>query len=216
MQLGATFFEKALGPQCLRWLEDSVFSIREAATRNLFKLAQEFGPDWARVHLVPQVKPKLDFSNCTRSDSCSKSCKSQCLGRSRRQHAAACPSTQPSLASLAGSALQVKRLLAHQLGRSTWCLVQPPACSPCVAPQTMGLLLDSHSLQTLHSVHPRLSLDPVQVLKMVDNPHYLYRMTVLVAIASLAPVVNHDVLCGSMLPVVVGCSHDKVCAACSL
>ena len=50
----------------------------------------------------------------------------------------------------------------------------------------------------------------LQVLKMVDNPHYLYRMTVLVAIASLAPAVNHDVLCGSMLPVVVGCSHDKV------
>ena len=54
-QLGATFFEQALGPQCLKWLEDSVFSIREAATRNLMKLAQEFGPDWARVHLVPQV-----------------------------------------------------------------------------------------------------------------------------------------------------------------
>ena len=52
----------------------------------------------------------------------------------------------------------------------------------------------------------------MQVLKMVDNPHYLYRMTVLVAIASLAPVVAHDVLCGAMLPVVVNCSHDKVCS----
>lgn len=46
---------------------------------------------------------------------------------------------------------------------------------------------------------------------MVNNPHYLYRMTVLVAIASLAPVVSHDVLCATMLPVVVSCSKDKVC-----
>ena len=60
VQLGAQFFEQALGPQCLKWLEDSVFSIREAATRNLMKLAQEFGPDWARVHLVPQVSLALD------------------------------------------------------------------------------------------------------------------------------------------------------------
>lgn len=50
----------------------------------------------------------------------------------------------------------------------------------------------------------------MQVLGMVNNPHYLYRMTVLVAIASLAPVVSHDVLCNSMLPVVVGCAKDKV------
>lgn len=54
-QLGADFFEAKLGPQCMRWLQDSVFSIREAATRNLMKLAQEFGPDWAKDHLVPPV-----------------------------------------------------------------------------------------------------------------------------------------------------------------
>lgn len=45
---------------------------------------------------------------------------------------------------------------------------------------------------------------------MVHNPHYLYRMTVLVAIASLAPVVSHEVLCATMLPVVVQCAKDKV------
>ena len=50
------FFEEKLGPQCMKWLEDSVFCIREAATRNLMKLAQEFGPDWARVNLVPPVR----------------------------------------------------------------------------------------------------------------------------------------------------------------
>ena len=35
----------------------------------------------------------------------------------------------------------------------------------------------------------------MQVLGMMNNPHYLYRMTVLVAVAALAPVVSHDVLC---------------------
>ena len=34
-----------------------VYSIREAATSNLAKLAREFGPEWARDHLVPQVPP---------------------------------------------------------------------------------------------------------------------------------------------------------------
>ena len=33
-----------------------VFSIREAATANLQRLAREFGPDWAKEHLVPQVR----------------------------------------------------------------------------------------------------------------------------------------------------------------
>ena len=55
-KLAVQFFEEKLGPQCMKWLEDSVFCIREAATRNLMKLAQEFGPDWARVNLVPPVR----------------------------------------------------------------------------------------------------------------------------------------------------------------
>ena len=50
----------------------------------------------------------------------------------------------------------------------------------------------------------------MQVLGMMNNPHYLYRMTVLVAVAALAPVVSHDVLCNSMLPVVVSAAKDKV------
>ena len=40
----------------MKWLEDQVFSIREAATKNLQQLAREFGPDWAKEHLVPQVR----------------------------------------------------------------------------------------------------------------------------------------------------------------
>lgn len=45
---------------------------------------------------------------------------------------------------------------------------------------------------------------------MINNPHYLYRMTVLLAVASLAPVVSHDVLCNTMLPVVLTAAKDKV------
>mgnify|MGYP007132927016 CR=1 FL=1 len=32
-----------------------VFSIREAAANNLKRLAEEFGPEWAMQHIVPQV-----------------------------------------------------------------------------------------------------------------------------------------------------------------
>jgi hypothetical protein len=45
---------------------------------------------------------------------------------------------------------------------------------------------------------------------MVKNPHYLYRMTVLGAVAALAGYVKPDVLKGTMLPVVVQCAKDKV------
>ena len=44
-----------------------VFCIREAATLNLQKLASEFGPDWARDNLVPQVMLSI---NCLTLKSC--------------------------------------------------------------------------------------------------------------------------------------------------
>lgn len=49
----------------------------------------------------------------------------------------------------------------------------------------------------------------MQVLSLVNNSHYLYRMTILSAVAALAPAVSHDVLCNNMLPVVISCSKDK-------
>jgi hypothetical protein len=49
---------------------------------------------------------------------------------------------------------------------------------------------------------------------MVTNPHYLYRMTVLGALAALASHVSGDVLCGAMLPVVIECSKDKARRGC--
>ncbi|KAG1671645.1 hypothetical protein FOA52_006876 [Chlamydomonas sp. UWO 241] len=48
------------------------------------------------------------------------------------------------------------------------------------------------------------------VLRMINNGHYLYRMTVLLCISLLATVVPGDVLINSMLPVIVGASKDKV------
>jgi hypothetical protein len=32
-----------------------VYSIREAAGNNLKRLAEEFGPEWALQHIIPQV-----------------------------------------------------------------------------------------------------------------------------------------------------------------
>ncbi|KAL9998805.1 putative armadillo-like helical protein [Helianthus debilis subsp. tardiflorus] len=43
---------------------------------------------------------------------------------------------------------------------------------------------------------------PSQVLEMVNNPHYLYRMTILSAISLLAPVMGSEITCSKLLPVV--------------
>ena len=45
---------------------------------------------------------------------------------------------------------------------------------------------------------------------MIKNQHYLYRMTVLMAISMLASIVSQDVLINSMLPVIVSAAKDKV------
>lgn len=39
----------------MSWLGDTVFSIREAATQNLRKLAEGFGVEWASEAIVPKV-----------------------------------------------------------------------------------------------------------------------------------------------------------------
>jgi len=62
-QLGPDFLQDRLGPQCMMWLHDQVFSIREAATGALEKLTQQFGSDWARDHLVPEVLRTLEHEN---------------------------------------------------------------------------------------------------------------------------------------------------------
>lgn len=50
---------------------------------------------------------------------------------------------------------------------------------------------------------------PGQVLEMIDNSHYLYRMTVLRAISLLAPVMGPEITCSTLLPVVMSASNDR-------
>jgi serine/threonine-protein phosphatase 2A regulatory subunit A len=52
-------------------------------------------------------------------------------------------------------------------------------------------------------------------MEKINNPHYLYRMTVLVAISLLAPVVGAESTCQTMLPVVINAAKDR-CVCLSL
>ncbi|KAI0559561.1 HEAT repeat containing protein [Gracilaria domingensis] len=63
-QLGKDFFEEnnKLGDLCISWLGDCVFSIREAAIKNLRALTEVFGLDWAKDYIVPQVMEMYDKS----------------------------------------------------------------------------------------------------------------------------------------------------------
>ena len=54
-QLGVEFFDEKLSTLCMSWLGDTVFSIREAATKNLKKLTEVFGVDWANEAIIPKV-----------------------------------------------------------------------------------------------------------------------------------------------------------------
>jgi serine/threonine-protein phosphatase 2A regulatory subunit A len=48
-----------------------------------------------------------------------------------------------------------------------------------------------------------------QVLEKINNPHYLYRMTILQAISLLAPVMGAEITCQQLLPVVINSSKDR-------
>lgn len=54
-QLGVKFFDEKLSNLCMSWLGDTVFSIREAATKNLKKLTEVFGVEWASEAIIPRV-----------------------------------------------------------------------------------------------------------------------------------------------------------------
>ncbi|KAK8459538.1 hypothetical protein SEVIR_2G159100v4 [Setaria viridis] len=49
-----------------------------------------------------------------------------------------------------------------------------------------------------------------QVLEKINNPHYLYRMTILQAISLLAPVMGAEITCQKLLPVIINSSKDRV------
>ncbi|CAI7835936.1 unnamed protein product, partial [Closterium sp. NIES-54] len=48
------------------------------------------------------------------------------------------------------------------------------------------------------------------VVSKVNNPHYLYRMTVLLSISMLAPVLGSEATCSTMLPIVLNAAKDRV------
>jgi serine/threonine-protein phosphatase 2A regulatory subunit A len=54
-QLGVKFFDEKLATLCMSWLGDTVFSIREASVKNLKKLTEVFGVEWASGTIVPKV-----------------------------------------------------------------------------------------------------------------------------------------------------------------
>ncbi|KAB1215941.1 Serine/threonine-protein phosphatase 2A 65 kDa regulatory subunit A gamma isoform [Morella rubra] len=85
-QLGVGFFDDKLGALCMQWLKDKirhmeieggtsvlapfyicrmlrVYSIRDAAANNVKRLAEEFGPEWAMQHIIPQVLDMINNSH---------------------------------------------------------------------------------------------------------------------------------------------------------
>lgn len=52
-------------------------------------------------------------------------------------------------------------------------------------------------------------LSSQQVLDMITNPHYLYRMTTLRAISLLAPVMGSEITCSKLLPVITSAAKDR-------
>lgn len=46
-------------------------------------------------------------------------------------------------------------------------------------------------------------------MEKINNPHYLYRMTVLHSVSLLAPVLGSEVTCSTMLPVVINAAKDR-------
>ena len=68
----------------------------------------------------------------------------------------------------------------------------------------------------------------LQVMEKINNPHYLYRMTVLLTVSFLAPVLGPETTCSTMLPVVINAAKDRyeaerppsspsqICTTCSM
>jgi len=61
--LGVDFFNDKLGNLSMSWLNDCVYSIREAGTNNLKKLVEVFGQEWAVEHVIPKVVELTKHTN---------------------------------------------------------------------------------------------------------------------------------------------------------
>jgi serine/threonine-protein phosphatase 2A regulatory subunit A len=65
-QLGKEYFGEKLSALCLAWLDDSVYSIRRAATENLLSLTELFGEAWAVEHAIPRIERMCEYKNYLR------------------------------------------------------------------------------------------------------------------------------------------------------
>lgn len=54
-QLGEQFYNDKLNPISQAWLQDSIFTIREAAIENFKELAKIFGVQWANRFAIPKL-----------------------------------------------------------------------------------------------------------------------------------------------------------------
>ena len=53
--MGEAFFTEKLSPICITWLNDNIYSIREASINNLKSLTEIFGIPWAQKHAIPKL-----------------------------------------------------------------------------------------------------------------------------------------------------------------
>lgn len=54
-QLGVEFFKENLADLCVKWLEDKIFAIREAALECLKDFAEIFGKEWFEKQALPSI-----------------------------------------------------------------------------------------------------------------------------------------------------------------
>ena len=54
--LGVQVFTEQLSAPLMKWVEDPVFGVREAAIQAIFSIANNFGKDWTKAHILPLIE----------------------------------------------------------------------------------------------------------------------------------------------------------------
>lgn len=169
-------------------MKTQVYSIREAAANNVKRLAEEFGPQWAMDHIIPQVCWRLIWHIITFVDSWRwiavmriGFCGWKCIKIE----------PEPIMFKILNFVIEIP-----PSGTMRWALIW---C--CMFSNTRFLLM----FLWFH----KLSIS-WQVLEMINDPHYLYRMTILSAISLVAPVLGSEITCSKLLPVIVTAAKDRL------
>ena len=193
-----------------------VYSIRDAAANNLKRLAEEFGPEWAVLHIIPQVCVALVCLNFTTLSNNSEFS----LLLISQWWCWMCWIEHNSLGLIGNYVFLTirKKSLDWWFGLFQYLIVFSasiwqanyvafPSCfwlDYCFR-ISFTLYVCSYLLKNwILKCHILL-----QVLEMSTNPHYLYRMTILRAVSLLAPVMGSEITCSKLLPVVINASKDR-------